>query len=228
LTRRSVGCSLWGVEKSLKINEIFFSIQGESTHAGRPCAFVRLSGCPLRCSYCDTEYAFYEGQVLTFDSIIQKLKAYPTNLVEVTGGEPLAQKETKDFLSELCSKNFEVLLETSGAISIEGVDKKVTIILDVKTPSSGERQKHKDSNIELLKPFKDEVKFVIGDKNDFEFMESYCREFRLLERHTVLISPTWGKVELKTLADWILSSGKPFRLQTQLHKYIFGPDKKGV
>jgi 7-carboxy-7-deazaguanine synthase len=216
------------VEKTLKINEIFYSIQGESTHAGRPCTFVRLSGCPLRCHYCDTEYAFYEGEVFSFSQILEKIKSYPTNLVEVTGGEPLAQKETKEFLDYLVEQGFEVLMETSGAISIEGVNPKVSVILDVKTPTSGESQKHKNSNIALLKPHKDEVKFVIESKADFEFMENYCREFRLLENFTVLVSPSWNKIELSTLADWILGSQKPYRMQTQLHKYIWGAEARGV
>jgi 7-carboxy-7-deazaguanine synthase len=216
------------VEKSLKINEIFFSIQGESTHAGRPCVFVRLSGCPLRCTYCDTEYAFYEGRVMNFEEIISQIQKYPCNLVEVTGGEPLAQRETKEFLQALCDKGYEVMLETSGAISIDQVPSDVTIILDVKGPSSGESQKHNWANMSLLKAHKDEIKFVIETKEDFLYLEKINKEYRLTEKHTVLVSPSYGKIDLKSLADWILSSAQPYRFQTQLHKLIWGPEVKGV
>ncbi len=163
-----------------------------------------------------------------FDEILEQVKKYSCQLVEVTGGEPLAQKDTKDFLKTLCDSGFEVLLETSGAISIENIPEAVTIILDVKGPSSGESAKHNWKNMPLLKTNKDEVKFVVETKEDFLYMEKINREFRLTQNHTVLVSPSHGKVELKQLADWILSSGQPYRFQTQLHKLIWGAETRGV
>lgn len=217
------------MKRHLAINEIFFSIQGESSHAGRPCIFVRTMGCPLRCSYCDTEYAFFEGTKKNFDEIFLHIKNYsPCNLIELTGGEPLAQPESYDFLQELCDLNYEVLLETSGAFPIERVPKKVKIILDVKTPSSKESHRQFWDNFAHLKEHKDEVKFVVGDKHDFEYALGVCEERKLFDRFVCLISPVWGKIALKDLAQWILESKKNFRLQTQMHKYIWGPEVRGV
>jgi len=214
-------------ERSLAVNEIFFSIQGESTQAGRPCAFVRLMGCPLRCSYCDTEYAFYEGRSKTFDDIIAQLNRYPSKLVELTGGEPLAQPRSIPFMEELVSRGFEVLLETSGALSVEGVPKEVRIIMDLKTPSSGESQRNYWDNLGFLKEGVDEIKFVVGDREDFNFLLESCRAHRLPERFAVLVSPVFGKINLEHLAGWVLDSGYPLRMQVQMHKLIWG-EKRGV
>lgn len=213
---------------NLKINEIFFSIQGESSHAGRPCAFVRLSGCPLRCTYCDTEYAFYEGKMLDFASIIQTLRTFPTQLVEVTGGEPLAQPACSQFIDTLIAEGFEVLIETSGAFAISKLNPKLKIILDVKTPGSGEQSKNHWDNMGSLKPGLDEVKFVLTSKDDFVFAENICEQYKLFEKVTVLASPSHDKVKPVEIADWILKSGKPFRMQVQMHKYIWGSEARGV
>lgn len=215
------------MEERLKVNEIFFSIQGESTHAGRPCAFVRLMGCPLRCTYCDTEYAFFEGVGKSFTEIFAELKQFPTRLVEVTGGEPLAQPNVYPFMKKLGEAGYEVLLETSGAFPIEKVPAHVKIIMDVKTPGSGELKRHHWDNMGFLKPGLDEVKFVLSDRADFDFAVDVSRKYGLLDKVTVLLSPSYGKLELAALADWILASGLPFRMQTQMHKSIWG-EKRGV
>ncbi len=217
------------MKRHLQVNEIFFSIQGESTHAGRPCLFVRLKGCPLRCTYCDTEYAFFEGQAKSFDDIFEEMqKLSSVNLVEVTGGEPLAQPETKEFINELFQKNYEVLIETSGAFSVEGLNPKTKIILDIKTPGSGESRRQLWDNLGLLKPGLDEVKFVVTSKTDFDYAVGVCTEKKLFEKVTCLVSPSWAKLSLKELSEWVLSSQKPFRLQTQLHKHIWGSEVRGV
>ncbi len=211
----------------LKINEIFFSIQGESTHAGRPCAFVRLMGCPLRCTYCDTTYAFTEGATRTFEEILSELKKFPTRLVEVTGGEPLAQAPVLDFMQELLREGYEVLLETSGAYPIEKVPEAVKIIMDVKGPSSGEMGRNLWDNMGHLKKGRDEVKFVIGSRADFDFATEVTDRYKLFDKATVLLSPTFEALPLQSLAEWILASGQPFRFQTQMHKAIWG-EKRGV
>ena len=214
--------------RALKINEIFFSIQGESTHAGRPCIFVRLSACPLRCTYCDTEYAFYEGKLRGFDEIFAELKKFPTRLVEVTGGEPLAQPAVLDFMRELIAQGYELLLETSGAFPIDKVPPEVQIIMDIKTPDSGEHLKNHWDNIASLRKGRDEVKFVLGSKDDFAFACAIVEQHKLFEKATVLASPVFGKVENLDLANWILESGYPFRMQLQMHKYIWAPTARGV
>jgi 7-carboxy-7-deazaguanine synthase len=216
------------VNRTLHINEIFLSIQGESTHAGRPCAFVRLMGCPLRCSYCDTEYAFNEGARKSFDEVFKVIETYSTNLVEVTGGEPLAQPNAIAFLNELVQRNFEVLLETSGAYPIFKVPAEVAIILDIKTPGSGEKHRVHWDNMGALKPGLDEVKFVVCDRGDFDYAVEVCKQYGLLEKHTVLLSPSHGKLEPKLVAEWILESKLAFRLQLQVHKYIWGAETRGV
>ena len=215
-------------QRSLKINEIFLSIQGESTHAGRPCAFVRLSGCPLRCTYCDTEYAFYEGKAQNFDKIFETLKSYKTNLVEVTGGEPLAQPNVNFFMQELVDRGYEVLLETSGAYPIHKVPKEVAIIMDVKTPSSSELSKMCWDNMGSLKAGLDEVKFVLSNHADFDFAMEITQKYKLFEKCTVLLSPSHGVLENKKLAEWIVESKLPFRMQIQMHKYIWGAEARGV
>jgi 7-carboxy-7-deazaguanine synthase len=212
---------------TLYVNEIFFSLQGESTHAGRPCAFVRLMGCPLRCSYCDTEYAFYEGRKKSFAEVLEVLASYPSKLVELTGGEPLAQKNSIPFMHELVSQGYEVLLETSGAIPIFNVPKEVAVIMDVKTPGSREQHRMVWDNMAALKPGLDEVKFVVCSREDFEFAEKVCEQYKLLERVTVLVSPSFSQVSPADLASWVIESGKPYRMQVQMHKTIWG-EKRGV
>ena len=210
----------------LRITEIFHSIQGESSHAGRPCAFVRLTGCNLRCRWCDSEYTFTGGDHMSVDDVVKQVKGYGCNLVEITGGEPLAQKETLDLMKRLCDEGLEVLLETSGSIDIEPVDKRVTIILDIKCPCSGEAAKNRWENLQHLKP-NDEIKFVIADRADYDWARRVMDE-RSLDRWTVLLSPVWGEINLKSLAEWMLADRLPARLQTQLHKHIWGAEARGV
>jgi 7-carboxy-7-deazaguanine synthase len=213
----------------LRVTEIFRSIQGESTHAGRPCTFVRLTGCPMRCVWCDSEYTFTGGEHYSIDSIMDQVAAFGCNLVEVTGGEPLAQKEAFILIARLCDEGYEVLIETGGYVSTAGLDERAKIILDIKCPASGEEPRNDWSNIDRLRADKDEVKFVIADEADWLYAKNLIEE-RDLERRTkaVLISPAWGQVDLQELADWVASSGLNVRMQLQLHKYIWGPDVKGV
>jgi 7-carboxy-7-deazaguanine synthase len=212
----------------LALNEIFFSIQGESTQAGRPCTFVRLMGCPLRCKYCDTEYAFFEGKKWGFDEIFSELEKFPTKLIEVTGGEPLAQPNSIAFMQELVDRNYEVLIETSGAFPISEIPPQVRVILDIKTPGSGELSRMRWENLAALKRGYDEVKFVVTSKEDFDFAVTTAQEHKLFDRLVVLISPSFKDVSNLQLAEWVLSSGKPFRMQLQMHKYIWEPEKRGV
>ncbi len=214
-------------ENILKVNEIFYSIQGESTYAGLPCVFIRLTYCNLRCAYCDTEYAFYEGANLTFDQILEKVKQFGCNLVEVTGGEPLVQKNALFLMTLLCDAGYEVLLETGGHIDISGVDARVKRIMDIKCPSGGESDKMLLSNIEHLRN-SDQVKFVIGDRRDFDYAAEIVRKYRLTEKCPVLFSPVFGKLENKTLAEWILDERLPVRMQIQLQKYIWDAQRRGV
>ncbi len=212
---------------TLKVNEIFYSIQGESTYAGLPCVFVRLTYCNLRCTYCDTAYAFNEGDDLTIEEILARVEAFRCNLVEVTGGEPLVQKNSLSLLRALCDAGYEVLLETGGHMDIAPVDKRVKRIMDIKCPSSGESGKVRWQNIDLLTS-EDQVKFVIGDRADFEFARDTVRKYQLDEKCAVLFSPVFGRLENKTLAEWILEEHLPVRMQLQMHKYIWPPDQRGV
>ena len=214
-------------ELSLSINEIFYSLQGESSQAGRPCTFVRLKGCPLRCSWCDTEYAFFEGSQLKFSEILARVRDLGGSLVEVTGGEPLAQKNCIPFLEKLVTEGFEVMLETSGAFDITQVPKSVRIIMDIKAPASLEESKNLWSNLKILKPHFDEIKIVIQDRADFDYAVKVCEENKLLENFTVLVSAVAGKLNHVTLADWILESRKPFRFQHQLHKMLWPTKERG-
>src|SRR6266568_6302317 len=179
----------------LRVTEIFYSIQGESSHAGRPCAFVRLTGCNLRCRWCDSEYTFTGGEKMSIDEILEKIKSYGTKLVEVTGGEPLAQAESLDLIERLCDEGYEVLIETSGSIDIAPVDRRATIILDIKCPGSGEVEKNRWENLQHLKP-NDEIKFVIADRADYDWARRVIGE-RNLSRLTVLLSPVWGEMDLR-------------------------------
>jgi 7-carboxy-7-deazaguanine synthase len=210
----------------LRITEIFHSIQGESSHAGRPCVFVRLTGCNLRCRWCDSEYTFTGGEKMSLDDVMDRVKSYGCNLVEVTGGEPLAQAESLDLITRLCDEGLEVLIETSGSIDIAPVDRRAKIILDIKCPGSGEVAKNRWPNLAHLKAH-DEIKFVIADRADYEWAKTIIAEHRL-ERWTILLSPVWGEMEMKPLAEWMLQDRLPARFQTQLHKHIWGADVHGV
>ena len=210
----------------LRVTEIFHSIQGESSHAGRPCAFVRLTGCNLRCRWCDSEYTFTGGEKMSIDAIVDQVKGYGCNLVEITGGEPLAQSESLEMIQRFCDEGFEVLIETSGSIDIAPVDRRATIILDIKCPGSGEVEKNRWENLQHLKP-QDEIKFVIADRADYDWARKIIAE-RNLNRWTVLLSPVWGEMDLKSLAEWMLADRLPARLQTQLHKHIWGAEARGV
>ncbi len=207
--------------KTLKVNEIFFSLQGETGFAGLPTIFIRLTGCPLRCCYCDTAYAFHAGKKLRIDTILQQISAYRTRFVTVTGGEPLAQKNCHDLLSMLCDEGYVVSLETSGAIAIDRVDERVHKILDLKTPGSGECGKNLYDNLQHLNQ-EDQVKFVILDEADYNWSQDIITEHQLNERCEVLLSPVHDKLAATTLADWILRDQLPVRLQIQLHKYLWG------
>ena len=217
------------IVEMLRVTELFHSIQGESTHAGRPCTFVRLTGCPMRCVWCDSEYTFTGGEHFTIDQIMQQVQGFGCRLVEVTGGEPLAQREAFELIRRLCGEGYEVLIETGGYVSTAGVDERAKIILDVKCPASGEAERNDWSNLKRLRPDRDEVKFVIADGEDWEFAKKIIAEYELENRaKAVLISPAWGLVDLQALANWITDSGLNVRMQLQLHKYIWGPDVHGV
>jgi 7-carboxy-7-deazaguanine synthase len=213
----------------LRITEIFLSIQGESSHAGRPCSFVRLTGCPMRCVWCDSEYTFTGGEKIASEEIFSKLEEFGCNLVEVTGGEPLAQKNVFPFITELCDRGYEVLIETGGYVSTENVDPRASIILDIKCPASGEAERNHWPNLSLLRPEKDEVKFVIADMNDWEYARRIIDEYDLLNRaKEVLISPVHGAENLSDIAKAVSRSGLKVRLNLQLHKYIWGAEARGV
>ncbi|MHB0970418.1 MAG: 7-carboxy-7-deazaguanine synthase QueE [Thermoanaerobaculia bacterium] len=210
----------------LRITEIFYSIQGESTHVGRRCVFVRLTGCNLRCVWCDSAYTFTGGEKMALDDVVRRVVSYGCDLVEITGGEPLAQPEAFELIHSLCDLGFEVLIETSGSIDIGAVDPRAVIIMDLKCPGSGEETKNLWTNIDKLRP-RDEIKFVIADRRDYEWARDVVRA-RDLGRWEVLFSPVWGVFELKDLAEWMLEDAVPARLQIQLHKLVWGPDVKGV
>ena len=217
------------MSEELKITEIFLSIQGESSHAGKPCAFVRLTGCPMRCVWCDSEYTFTGGEKMTFDQIFERLEEFGCPLVEVTGGEPLAQKNVFPFITALLDKGYEVLIETGGFVSTEEVDQRAKIILDVKCPASGEAERNHWPNLERLRADRDEVKFVVANLDDWEFAKKTIAEHSLLERtKEILVSPVFGCEDIQTIAESVAASGLRVRLNLQLHKYIWGPDRHGV
>jgi 7-carboxy-7-deazaguanine synthase len=211
----------------MRVTEIFHSIQGESTFAGRPCVFVRLTGCPLRCTWCDTEYAFYGGSDWSIETIVDRVRSYGCPLVEVTGGEPLAQSECLPLLARLCDEGLTVLLETSGALETAGVDPRVRIILDVKCPGSGMSDRVHWPNVERLRPH-DEAKFVINDRADYEWAKETVERFQIDRRCPVLFSPVFGTLDPRQLAEWVLADRLPVRYQLQLHKLIWSPDMRGV
>jgi 7-carboxy-7-deazaguanine synthase len=213
----------------LRVTEIFRSIQGESTHAGRPCSFVRLTGCPMRCVWCDSEYTFTGGEHMSIEAVLSQVDSHGCKLVEVTGGEPLAQREALDLIKELCDRDYEVLVETGGYVSTEDVDPRAHIILDVKCPGSGESERNHWPNLDHLKSDRDEVKFVIADLADWKFAQEVIERYQLEKRaKAVLISPVWDAVNPQDVANWISSSGMNVRMQLQLHKYIWGPEARGV
>jgi 7-carboxy-7-deazaguanine synthase len=213
----------------LRITEIFHSIQGESTHAGRPCTFVRLTGCPMRCTWCDSEYTFTGGDHISVDDVMNKVRDYDCRLVEVTGGEPLAQREGFNLIRRLCDEGYEVLIETGGYVSTADVDPRAKVILDIKCPASGEAERNHWPNLNLLRSDRDEVKFVVANRDDWDFARKIIEEYELARRSlAILISPAWAQIDLQELASWIIESGLPVRMQLQLHKYIWGPDVHGV
>lgn len=222
-----------GVEPFLRITEIFHSIQGESTWAGMPCTFVRLTGCPLRCVWCDTAYAFHGGERMTLTEIVERVQAMGTSLVEVTGGEPLAHANAFPLVTMLLDAGFTVLVETSGAFDVARVDARAHKIMDLKCPGSGESRRNLWSNLDHLGSG-DEVKFVVRDRADYEWTRNVIAERGLGDRikagalRALLVSPVWGEVDLEELAGWILEDKLPVRFQMQVHKLIWGPTRKGV
>ena len=213
----------------LRVTEIFRSIQGESTHAGRPCTFIRLTGCPMRCTWCDSEYTFTGGEHLSIDDVMTQVRGFDCRLVEVTGGEPLAQREAFDLIGRLCDDGYEVLVETGGYVSTEDLDRRAKVILDVKCPASGEAERNHWPNLRRLRPDSDEVKFVVADRVDWDFARKVVRDYDLENlARSILISPAWEQIDLQELANWIVESGLNARMQLQLHKYIWGPEARGV
>jgi 7-carboxy-7-deazaguanine synthase len=205
----------------LRITEIFHSLQGEGRSVGTPTVFVRLTGCPLRCRYCDTAYAFSGGEMLSLDDILQQVADYSVSHVCVTGGEPLAQKGVSELLNALCETGYEVSLETSGALDISSVDSRVSRVMDIKTPGSGEMERNLLSNLECLTPH-DQVKFVITDEEDYAWSRAMLSEHKLNERCEVLFSPVHDKLDASELADWVIRDRLPVRFQLQLHKLLWG------
>jgi 7-carboxy-7-deazaguanine synthase len=206
---------------SLRISEIFFSLQGETSRVGLPTVFVRLTGCPLRCNYCDTTYAFTGGQNMTLDAVLAEVARYGPRYVTVTGGEPLAQKNCLSLLRALCDAGYEVSLETGGALDVSGMDERVVKVLDIKTPASGEVEKNLWGNLEHLKP-RDEIKFVLCDEADYQWAKQVLVERGLAQRCEVLFSPAQGQLSARDVAEWILRDRLPVRLQVQLHKLLWG------
>jgi 7-carboxy-7-deazaguanine synthase len=212
----------------LKVNEIYFSVQGESTAAGLPCVFVRLTYCNLRCTYCDTEYAFYEGKDFSIPEIISEVKKYDCKLVEITGGEPLVQMDAcLDLMKQLGDEGFAVLIETGGSLSIKDIDPRVNIIMDLKCPSSGMEKKNLYENIDYLKST-DELKFVIGNREDYDWTKEIISKYSLDKKCEILFSVVFGKLEPVQLVNWILEDKLNVRFQLQMHKFIWHPETKGV
>ncbi|MEO1319480.1 MAG: 7-carboxy-7-deazaguanine synthase QueE [Pseudomonadota bacterium] len=216
-----VARDLLDAAERLRITEVFHSLQGEALASGMPTVFVRLTGCPLRCTYCDSEYAFHGGEWFDFDALIARVAGFDATHVCVTGGEPLAQPNCRAFLERLCDAGYDVSLETSGAIDIAGIDPRVSRVVDLKTPASGECLRNRWQNLDALTDH-DQLKFVICDRGDFDWAVQCIRERELVGRCTIWMSPSWGVVEPHELAQWILESGLPVRLQLQLHKLLWG------
>lgn len=205
----------------LRIHEIFYSLQGESSRVGLPTVFVRLTGCPMRCGYCDTAYAFTGGKNMALDDIMARVAEYGTRYVTVTGGEPLAQKKCLVLLGKLCDAGYDVSLETGGGIDTSGVDERVAVILDIKTPGSGEVEKNLWGNLQHLKS-KDEVKFVLCDRSDYDWAKQVLAQHDIGSKCSVLFSPVYTQVNPTELAEWILQDRLPVRMQVQLHKILWG------
>lgn len=214
-------------DERLRVTEVYTSVQGESRWVGLPCTFVRLTGCNLRCSWCDSTFTFKGGQHRSIDAVVEEVAALGVPLVEVTGGEPLAQRQCIALLQRLLDRGFEVLLETSGSLDISRVPDGVHIILDLKPPGSGEVSKNRWENLEFLRP-KDELKLVLASRDDFEWARDRIREHRLAERCPVLLSPVFGSIAPRDLVTWTLQERLPVRVQVQLHKVIWPPDERGV
>lgn len=208
------------LNSTLRITEIFYSLQGESTKVGLPSVFIRLTGCPLRCQYCDTAYAFSGGAMQSISTILAKIESYRCQHICVTGGEPLAQPNCISLLTQLCDADYQVSLETSGARDIALIDKRVMIIMDIKTPGSGESHMNMLSNLAYLKP-DDQIKFVLCNRQDYEWAQQLIQEYRLTERVQVLFSPSWKELNPTELADWIVKDQLPVRFQLQLHKVLW-------
>lgn len=212
----------------LTVNEIYYSVQGESTAAGLPCVFVRLTYCNLRCTYCDTEYAFYDGKEMSISAIINEAKKYDCKLVEITGGEPLVQiEECLELMTQLCDEGFNVLIETGGSLTIKHIDSRVKIIMDLKCPSSGMEKKNLYENIDYLKPT-DELKFVIGSREDYRWTKEIITKYSLDKKCETLFSVVFEKLEPIQLVNWILEDKLKVRFQLQMHKFIWTPETKGV
>lgn len=207
--------------QKLRITEIFYSLQGETRTVGLPTVFVRLTGCPLRCVYCDSEYAFNGGSRMDMEEVLAKVEAYQPKYVTVTGGEPLAQKTCPELLSRLCDKGYEVSIETAGAMPIEHLDSRVTVVMDLKTPGSKELDKNRYDNIDAIKST-DQIKFVICDRTDYDWARDMLEQHNLTERCEILFSPSHGVLENEALAEWIIADNLPVRFQLQIHKYIWG------
>ena len=219
---------MYNVLSVLTVNEIFYSIQGESTRAGERCVFVRLTACDLRCSWCDTPYAFHEGRKMAIAEVLAEVERFECPMVEVTGGEPLLQKETPVLMRELLARGKTVLVETGGHISLDRVPPGVIRIMDIKCPGSGESHRMDWTNIDRLQP-RDEVKFVIADRTDYEYARAALARHALADRVTaVLCSPVHGVLDARSLAEWVLADRLPVRVQLQVHKYIWTPDTRGV
>jgi len=211
----------------LKVNEIFHSIQGESRHAGRPCVFVRLTFCNLRCVWCDTAYAFEEGRDETVAAILIRVAALATRYVLITGGEPLAQTGVHDLVEALCDSGYEVAVETGGSLDLAPLDRRAMVVMDLKCPGSGMADHNRFENLDLLKAT-DDVKFVVADRADYEWAREVIERRRLAGRFGVLLSPVHGVLDPRTLSEWVLSDRLTVRLQLQIHKYIWSPDARGV
>ncbi len=211
----------------MRVTEIFHSIQGESSYVGQPCVFVRLTGCPLRCTWCDTDYAFYGGNEVSLEDIVAKVASFCCSLVEVTGGEPLAQAEVFPLVAKLCDAGHTVLVETSGAVDIGAVDPRAHVILDVKCPRSGMTDRMHWSNLAKLTA-KDEAKFVVADRKDYEWARDVIARHEMASRCSVLMGPVFGSLEPRLLAEWVLEDRLPVRFQLQIHKFVWAPDMRGV
>lgn len=214
----------------MQVTEIFFSIQGESSYAGRPCVFVRTTGCNLRCEWCDTEYSFHGGEEMSVDEVLDEVEraGRGCELVELTGGEPLLQHDVGELARSLLGRGYTVLCETGGSVPVDRVPSEVVKVMDLKCPGSGEEEANDWSNLELLEPGRDELKFVIRDRRDYEWALERVRERGLADRFTVHFSPVHGEMDRRELSEWIVEDGAPVRLNLQIHKFIWDPETRGV